>query len=147
MKGVTQVSSFTNFTGILNSKHQCYLFGYNKHKQVSEENKEAINVPVLLAVKVDIAQISCGFSHTLLIGSDGRVFSKGTCKHGALCLKSKKTSTFFDECNLNVSGKTVLSIQPNKVWAGRNISFMRDKDNTLYAAGIKIVNSKKEDQF
>lgn len=76
--------AFKSKSIILKSKgsHIC-LWG----EHTGDEGKDIIStVPVTFSVPFEVSSVSCGFEHSLLLDSTGRVFSFGKNSQGQLCL-------------------------------------------------------------
>ena len=86
---ITMISCGDNFSVFLSKNGNVYSMGSNnKYGQLGHGDTDIQLSPKIVQLfknrKIKICQISCGYSHTLALGSEGQVFSWGLGSEGQL---------------------------------------------------------------
>jgi RCC1 and BTB domain-containing protein len=85
-KHVAQVVCGGFHTAAITNDGELYTWGGGEHGQLGHGDKVNKTVPWLVAslTKLNLVQITCGWSHTVALTEDGKVFTWGNGDHGKL---------------------------------------------------------------
>jgi len=87
IQNITQISCGGIHSLVLDSEGRIFSFGNNKYGQLGlGDNKQINNTPQMIPSIQNITQISCGGYHSLVLDSEGRIFSFGRNEYGQLGL-------------------------------------------------------------
>jgi hypothetical protein len=115
---------------LLRKDGKVYSFGFNHGGELGlgSYEQKATKIPTLIPNIDNIIGISVGDSHTLLLRSDGRVYSFGHCPHGSLGLGKNMTKMSIPMLIPDINN--IVSIS-----AGRNHSLLLRSDGKVYSFG------------
>lgn len=73
-------------------KTLCFSWGWGSYGQLGHGDEKTLYIPKFIEALKDekITLIDCGFSHSLAMSRDGKIFTWGDNLHGQLCLGDKK---------------------------------------------------------
>lgn len=125
---VIEVSCGDEFSIILCDNHSVWSFGYNQYGQLGLGDTLNRTEFVQIETNEKFVSISCGYNHSMFLGSNQRVFFSGLPKHLHLGISKRDTLTPFLINDLFFI--SLISCQKNK-------SFCVDTNGKLFVFGQK----------
>lgn len=114
--------------------------------------KDVVNPATVVSFKFKVANIACGYWHTLLLSAEGRVYATGYNKTGGLGLGDTVNRSTFTEITtikgeIEISGSEFEQAVLEKITqiaAGYHVSFFIDESKKLYSCGSLYLNGMKK---
>lgn len=121
-------------TGVVCQDEVLYMTGLNENGQLGlgdKNNRSSFTAALEVSngSKSEIVDFSLGYWHTVVIGSNGKIYCAGKCSDGQLGVSNPTDQTSFVSYDL---GSTVT---PVKVYCGRSNTFVIGDDGKVYATG------------
>ena len=102
------------------------MFGSNESGQIGCGEEKEIRVPRAI-LKREIKKIACGFHHTILLQTDGKIFVSGDNEYGQIGL---------GEVNLAKEFVPLMGDRSFKgIYCGNNFSFAHQESGSLFGFG------------
>jgi hypothetical protein len=123
---IQEVKCGGEHTVVLSKQGRVYTFGHGYTGQLGLGNTKNFEVPMIIKslLKKHITQIAAGWSHTLVLTSQGNLYSSGCGRYGELGLNSQENRRNFQL----VIQASMLSI--NKIYAGGHHSWILTDNQT-----------------
>ena len=126
---IVDISCGYDHTLALSESGKLYAWGYNNYGQLGLGDVIDIFEPMTIEMpgNIFIKQISCGRAHSLLLSTDGHIYSFGLNSHGQLGdgSTSKKMSPILIESDIKFT----------EIFAFEDISMALSEDNKVYVCG------------
>jgi alpha-tubulin suppressor-like RCC1 family protein len=130
-----QVARGENYTLILMSDRTIYGCGYNIIGQLGTGNSNNSNILIPMIIPIDKTpiQVACGYYHTVVLMSDGTIYSCGYNNVGQLGTGNNTSSNVLVDMSSVPSGKT-----PIQIACGGFYTVVLMSDGTIYACGRNL---------
>ncbi len=148
LNNIIQVTTGFNHSLALTADGEVYVFGNNTWNQIGiNTNENEINIPTLLKLIPDIISISAGYHYSLLLGSNGKVYSIGynNCEQLNMInyTEDNLSHTLIPDANDEpnyTEGVTLIANIDNivQIFAGHVTSLLLKSDGQVYGFGYNL---------
>ena len=130
---IRQIACSQYHTVILKNDRSVWACGYNNNGQLglgtSDTNAHSVFTQATTNINNDVAQIACGYYHTVILKNDSSVWGCGNAQYGQLGLGNFNNQSTFTKVTTNVNNDV------KRIACGYNHTFISKNDGSIWACG------------